>query len=131
MTNDEVIKMAGAGLGDAVILDKIKASQCNFNTSTDAIIKLKQAGVSDTVLEAMIAAGGGAQPATEPAPEPAPPPKVSCTEEGRWSGMIVGSDKDASTLTVRKKRTNVEKLSTTTARRSGPTRRGKKSKRSI
>jgi len=57
LTNDKVIKMASVKLGDAVILGKIKTSQCNFDTSTDALIKLKQAGVSDTVLQAMIEAG--------------------------------------------------------------------------
>jgi hypothetical protein len=92
LTNDMVIKMAGVKLGDGVILDKIKTSQCSFDTSTDALIKLKQAGVSDAVLQAMIAAGAPA-PAAEPAPaqpaeasaseapagQPAPPPP-DCNE---------------------------------------------------
>jgi hypothetical protein len=72
LTNDMVIKMAGAKLGDAVILAKMKGSQCSFDTSTDALIKLKQAGVSDAVLQAMI--GAAAAPAPELAPaQPAEP----------------------------------------------------------
>ncbi len=111
LTNDDIMKLMQVKLADAVIIAKIKSSDCAFDTSADALIKLKQAGVSDTVLQSMIAAGGGG-PATEPAPQPAPPPEVSFAEEGRssrWSGMIVRSDKDASTLTVRKRGTNVEK----------------------
>ncbi len=36
--------------------------------------------------------------------------KEKAAKEARWSGMIVRSDKDASTLTVRKRGTNVEKI---------------------
>jgi hypothetical protein len=68
LTNDKIAKMANAKLGDAVILGKIKTSQCNFDTSTDALIKLKQAGVSDTVLQAMIEAGASTSASTS-APE--------------------------------------------------------------
>ena len=57
LTNADVIKMVQAKLGDAVIVSKIKTSTCRFDTSTDALIKLKQAGVSDKVLEAMTEAG--------------------------------------------------------------------------
>jgi len=57
LTNDKVIRMASAKLGDAVILGKIKTSQCSFDTSTDALIKLKNAGVSDAVLQTMIETG--------------------------------------------------------------------------
>jgi len=71
LTNDMVIKMAGAKLGDAVILAKIKTSQCNFDTSTDALINLKQAGVSDAVVQAMVEVGGA--PATETSPNTAVP----------------------------------------------------------
>jgi hypothetical protein len=71
LTNDDVIKMVEAKLGDAVIAAKIRSSQCRFDTSTDALIKLKAAGVSDTVLAAM-AEGGAPTPA--PRAPAAPPP---------------------------------------------------------
>ncbi len=35
--------------------------------------------------------------------------KAASTKEARWSGMIVRSDKDASTLTVRRRGTTLEK----------------------
>jgi hypothetical protein len=62
LTNEKVTKMASAKLGDAVIVSTIKRSQSNFDTSPDALIKLKQAGVSDDVLKAMIEAGAAPQP---------------------------------------------------------------------
>jgi hypothetical protein len=61
LTNDDIIKLTQVKLGNDVIIGKIRSSTCAFDTSADALIKLKQAGVSDTVLQAMIA-GGGAPP---------------------------------------------------------------------
>ena len=54
LTNETVVKMVNAKLGDTLIIGKIKSSKTNFDLSTDAIIKLKQAGVSDKVIEAML-----------------------------------------------------------------------------
>jgi hypothetical protein len=69
LTNDDIIKLVQVNLADSVIIAKIKSSACAFDTSTDGLVRLKQAGVSDAVLQAMFAAGGAA-PATEPAPGP-------------------------------------------------------------
>ena len=57
LTNADVIKMVQAKLGDAVIVSEIKHSTCKFDTSPHALIELKQAGVSDAVLQAMTEAG--------------------------------------------------------------------------
>jgi len=54
LTNETVVKMVKDKLGDTLIIGKIKASKTNFDLSTDTIINLKQAGVSDKVIEAMI-----------------------------------------------------------------------------
>ncbi len=69
LTNSDVIKMARAKLGDGIILSKIKASVCNFDTSVDALVKLKDAGVSDPVIQAM----HDAQEATKAADNATPP----------------------------------------------------------
>jgi hypothetical protein len=61
LTNESVIGMVKAGLGESIIIQKIRSSQRKFDTSTDALIKLKAAGVPDKVVEAMIT--GGAAPA--------------------------------------------------------------------
>lgn len=64
LTNDKIAKMANAKLGDAVIVSMIKTSACSFDTSSNAVIKLKQAGVSDAVLQAMIEAAAAPQAGT-------------------------------------------------------------------
>jgi hypothetical protein len=65
------MKMVQAKLADAVIVAKVKSSTCKFDTSTDALILLKGAGVSDTVLEAMAGCG------VTPVPVTAPPASAS------------------------------------------------------
>lgn len=66
LTNDDVLKMSESKLGDGVILAKIKSSVCKFDTSTEALVKLKEAGVSDAVMQAM-AEVTSAAPAAAPA----------------------------------------------------------------
>jgi len=53
LTNNDVIKMVKVKLGDGIIISKIKASPCSFDTSVDTLVKLKEAGVSDPVIQAM------------------------------------------------------------------------------
>lgn len=58
LTNDEVIKLVKAELGDKVVIDKINSSPGNkLDTSTDALIRLKKAGVSKQVIDAIIKRG--------------------------------------------------------------------------
>lgn len=57
LTNETITKMAELKLGDALIGSKIKASNCSFQTGIDDIVKLKAAGVSDAVIQAMVEAG--------------------------------------------------------------------------
>ena len=45
LTNEDVMKMVQAKLADAIIVAKVRSSTCQFDTSTDALIKLKGAGV--------------------------------------------------------------------------------------
>ena len=53
-TNTDILKLVEAKLPDTVILSKIKSSSCNFDVSTDGLVKLKQANVSDSVVQAMM-----------------------------------------------------------------------------
>ena len=48
--------MAKVGIDDATLITKIGSSKCQFDTSTDALIQLKQSGVSAAVLKAMVGA---------------------------------------------------------------------------
>lgn len=75
LTNDSVISMVKGGLGEAVVLARIRSSPANFDTSTNSLLALKKAGVSDKVIEAMVSAPrSGAAAAAAPAPAPAPAP---------------------------------------------------------
>jgi hypothetical protein len=59
MTNDEVILLAKAGLANSIIIGKIRTSKSTFDLSTDSLIKLKQAGVHDDIVAAMLEAKSG------------------------------------------------------------------------
>jgi hypothetical protein len=54
LSNDDIIKMAAAKLGDAIVISTIKTGPCcNFDTSVNGMIALKKAGVSDAIIQAM------------------------------------------------------------------------------
>lgn len=73
LTNSDVVKMAKAKLGDGIIISTIRASACNFDTSVSAMVKLKEAGVSDAVIQAMRDSQEAARtPATDSASSPEP-----------------------------------------------------------
>jgi hypothetical protein len=59
MTNEEVITLAKAGLSPSIIVGKIRSGKSNFDMSTDALIRLKQAGVTDDIVGAMLEAKSG------------------------------------------------------------------------
>ncbi|MFN6964910.1 MAG: hypothetical protein ACK4S4_14245 [Pyrinomonadaceae bacterium] len=59
MSNDDVISLTKAGLAPSVVIGKIRTSKANFDLSTDGLIKLKQAGVGDDVVAAMLEAKAG------------------------------------------------------------------------
>ncbi len=65
LTDEDVIKLVKAGMGDSVIIAKIKNSRTKFDTSPDSLIQLKQLGVSEAVLEAMASSASAKAP---PAP---------------------------------------------------------------
>ncbi len=97
LTNQSVVSMVQAGLPETVILAKIRSSQTKFDTSAKGLIALKQAGVPDKVLEAMVTAAsptaGMASPApvAPSAPAPPPPPVAVMTPPaaGRSAGAVI------------------------------------------
>jgi hypothetical protein len=68
LSNSSIIDLQKLGLSDAVIIQKIHASHCNFDTSTDGLKALKGAGVSDGVIAAMIGAGSASGESAPPVP---------------------------------------------------------------
>jgi len=54
LTNADIIQMVRSKLSDAIIIHKIKNSKRRFDTSSKALVALKQAGVSEQVIMAMM-----------------------------------------------------------------------------
>ena len=73
LTNETIAKMAELNLGDGLIVSKIKTSNGSFQTGIDDIMKLKAAGVSDAVIQAMVEAGAPHNTAADAAKKPPPP----------------------------------------------------------
>jgi hypothetical protein len=68
LTNEDVVKLSKAGLGDDVVIAKInQAPQVDFKLDPDSLIALKQQGVSKEVISAMLKR-------TTPTPQAAPAP---------------------------------------------------------
>lgn len=73
LTNDTIIKMVKAGLGEEVVVSTIKAQPGQYSTAPDDLIALKNAGVPDKVVSAMLAKVPG---------EAAPKPEAAVTKDG-------------------------------------------------
>ena len=91
VTNETVIQMVKAGLSESVILAKMRSSQTKFDTRTESLIALKQAGTPEKVMQAIIS--GGALPAstaaTASAPAaPGPSAAVAPAPQGSHRGPI-------------------------------------------
>lgn len=101
VSNSDVIAMTAAGLSDGVIITAIQqATTTAFDLSPDALIGLKEAGVTDRVIQAMqgLAKGGQSRVPNDPAaslerPTPAQPSSEPCrifiTEEDPPSRLYV------------------------------------------
>jgi hypothetical protein len=58
LTNSDILDMNKAGLPPNVLVAKIKASQCGFDTSPSQLKQLKAEGLTDAVILAMVEATG-------------------------------------------------------------------------
>ena len=56
LANDDVVKMVKGGLPESTVVSAIRANPTNFDISVDALISLRQAGVTQPEMDAMIAA---------------------------------------------------------------------------
>jgi len=84
LTNGDILTMVKGGLQEATVLNAIAANETDFDVSAKALLDLKQAGISDKIIDAMLAAeakkrnaasaaSGSMQPAsTEGATPPGP-----------------------------------------------------------
>ena len=54
LTNDTIITMVKGGLGEELIISKIKISHGQYDVSTNGILNLKKEGVGDRIIQAML-----------------------------------------------------------------------------
>ena len=109
LTNEDIVRLSETGFADAVIGAKIAGATANFDTSVDALVALKDAGVSDGVVTAMITAstttptGDASKP--NPAEQRAPPsaamtlPEVGALTQ-TWMAALLAVNTAASTATT-------------------------------
>ena len=57
--NDTLIRMAKAGIGDEILIQTIQLQPGHYDSSPDALILLKQSGISDRVISTLLAHGTG------------------------------------------------------------------------
>ncbi len=62
LTNQDVVRMTKASFDDATILKTIDSHNASFDLSVDALLRLKELGVSQPVIQAMLATGPDRKP---------------------------------------------------------------------
>jgi len=90
LTNDAIVTMVKAGLGEEVIISKIKISQAQFDLSTDGMLRLKKEGVGDPIIKAMMEA-----PPASPAAEitPGETEAIALYRQGRTAEAVAAFDR--------------------------------------
>lgn len=100
LTNDAVLKMVKAGLAENLVVSMVQNQPGKYSMTPDDLVKLKEQGVSDKVLAAMIAkgsAGSGSGAVASNAPLAAPgdsdlPPNADIgayfKKAGKWEEML-------------------------------------------
>lgn len=71
LNNSSIIELQKIGLSEGTIVQKIKNSKCNFDTSIGALKQLKSANVSDAIIQAMMTAPAGSSATMNVAAAPA------------------------------------------------------------
>jgi hypothetical protein len=82
LTNGDVVKMVKAKLGDDIIISTVNSSACNFDTSVNGMVTLKEAGVSDPVIKAMRDAQAAANAASNDTGPETPTPSETQQPNG-------------------------------------------------
>lgn len=86
LTNDDVVQMTKAAFDEQTIIKAIHAHETAFDTSVDAMISLRSAGVTKTVIEAML----DAQAKNKSGPPPAPSKQEEAVKPAAASGSAHG-----------------------------------------
>ncbi len=82
LDNAAIIKMTKAELGDDIILQTVRAQPGNYSTGSDDLVTLKNAGVSQAVIAAMLARNSGLQQHAAAPPVEITPISVNTDDPG-------------------------------------------------
>jgi hypothetical protein len=74
LTDDDIIRMTKSGLGESTILAVVQASPANFDISPNALIAMKSAGVTQNVINAIVAGAANKSNSSPVTPPTAAPP---------------------------------------------------------
>lgn len=97
LTNESVLKMVKSGLGESLIVTMVQTQPGKYSLAADDLVKLKEAGVSEKVMTAMLAKASGGAPSGNPttAAQAADPDVPSAIEigvyykkAGKWEEML-------------------------------------------
>jgi hypothetical protein len=105
LTVEQVVQLVQAGLSDDLVIAKIKKNNKAFDLSTDELLKLKAAKVSENII--MLLMDPTAQPKVAPPPPPPPAPATlptSIPEQDK--AVTTGEPKTAFQKTVETQQTN-------------------------
>lgn len=81
LTTDQVIQMVEAGLGEDLIITRLRRDGKAFNLEVEEMLRLKKAGVSDSILKVMV------DPKAAAATDQLVPPAVGGTGAGSALGL--------------------------------------------
>lgn len=73
LTNADILALAAAGIGEDIVVGKIRSSNADFDVSAKALIELKKAGISDYVITLMLDKDAAKHPKGAPAAIPNSP----------------------------------------------------------
>lgn len=88
----DIIELSKAGLSDQVLIALIEVDRGVFSVDTDTLKKLKNEGVSDPVIVAMIRSGRMPAPAVQPAPAPVQNTDPAPSEEAPREPQVIVID---------------------------------------
>lgn len=77
LDNAAIVRMVRAGLSTDIVVMKIERTAGRYDLSADGLIALKNAGVADSVIKAMMTKAESAPPAPPASPTPPAPPAAA------------------------------------------------------
>ena len=69
LTNEDILRLMQAGLGTELIIARIRSGPTDFDLSVEQLVGLKEAGIADSVIAAMMGIGTDAPAEAEKPPE--------------------------------------------------------------